>query len=107
MLIGCWKMAKAKGIPKTNWVRKSNCPGGPGTHPGNKYNFSSYLKKIGDFVETMPMTPEECEKCRYAVLIWAYRKHCRVKTEKFYYPDGDSLMIEVISHTRYERNSRR
>lgn len=101
-------MVSPKGRPpKTNWVRKSNCQPGPGQQPGNKYNFSSYLKQIGDFVETMPMTREECEKVRYAVLIWAYRKHCRVKTEKIYYADGDSLRIEVVSHTRKERRNAR
>ena len=89
--------------PRTDWVRKSNCPGGPGTAPGNKYNFSDYLKKVGDFVETYPMPRDEMLKVFYAAHIWAYRKHCRIRTEVFKYPEGRGLHIEIISNTRKER----
>lgn len=92
-----------KANPKIDWVRKSNCLPGPGQHPGNKYNFTSYLKKTGDFVETHPMTMPELYKIRFAVHIWAYRHHCRIKTEVKYRPTGVALMIEVISNTRKER----
>lgn len=96
-------MTARKANPKTDWVRVSNCPGGPGTQPGNKYNFSSVLKKVGDFVETQPLNNLDCDRIFRAVHIWAYRKHCRVKTEVVKYAEGKALRIEVISNTRKER----
>lgn len=93
----------ATGRPRTNWKRVSNCPGGIGTSPKNKYNFSTYLKRVGDFVETHPMPRDEMLKVFYAAHIWAYRKHCRIRTEVLFFPEGRSLHIEVISNTRKER----
>lgn len=92
--------------PRTDWKRTSNCPGGPGTAPKNKYNFTSYLRKVGDFVETHPMSREDVYKVFYAAHIWAWRHHCRIKTEMKYYPDGQAIHIEVTSNTRKERNVR-
>ena len=89
--------------PKNDWKRVSNCPGGKGTQPNNKYNFSTYLKKVGDFIESYPMSREDMNKMFFASHIWAYRKHCRIKTERVYYADGIALRIEVISNTRKER----
>lgn len=86
-----------------DWVRKSNCPGGPGTAPHNRYNFSQYLKKVGDFVETHPMDRESLKKVFFSSYIWAYRHHCRIRTEHMYYAEGTALHIEVISNTRKER----
>lgn len=85
---------------KRDWVRKSNCPGGPGTRPNNKYNFSSYLKKTGDFVESHSMSKGDCMKLIWAAHIWAVRRHCRVTTGLIYYPDGFGARVEIISHTR-------
>jgi len=86
---------------KKSWARVSNCPGGPGTQPGNKYDFSTHLRKVGDFVETYAFpTQHEAWKVAWAAHIWAYRKHCRVKCWLIYYPDGYGMHVEVSSHTR-------
>lgn len=92
-----------KANPKTDWIRLSNCPGGVGTQPKNKYNFSSYLKKVGDFVETQPLNKEDLDKIFFAAYIWAWRKHCRITTCRVHYAEGIALRIEVISNTRRER----
>lgn len=90
--------------PRNDWKRVSNCPGGPGTQPHNKYNFSTYLKKVGDFIESHPLARPDMERLFQAAHIWAWRKHCRVKTERFFWPeDKVSLLIEVTSNTRKER----
>jgi hypothetical protein len=92
---------KPNNRPRNDWVRKSNCPGGAGTQPGNKYNFSSYLKKVGDFVITHRMPRKDMLKIFYAAHIWAYRHHCRIETERYFYPNDEvELRIEIISATR-------
>lgn len=102
MLIGYWMTAR-KANPKTNWKRVSNCPGGKGTQPRNKYQFSTHLKKVGDFIMTEPLNEKDLDRIFRACHIWSYRHHCRVKTEIVYFPEGKSLLIEVISNTRKER----
>lgn len=92
-------MPARKKNPKTEWKRVPNT--GPGRRVGNKYNFSSVLKKTGDFVETHCMPREDLNKIIFAAYIWAFRKHCRVRTEISYCPDGQySVLIEVVSHKR-------
>ena len=95
-------MTARKKNPKTVWKRNPNT--GPGRRVGNKYQFSTHLKKVGDYIETHPLTREDADKIIYAAHIWAYRKHCRVNTCKYYYPDGIAVRITVTSHTRKERN---
>lgn len=90
-----------KANPKTNWERKPNT--GPGRTVGIKYDFTKHLRKVGDYIETHPMSREDVFKIRFAVHIWSWRHHCRIKTQLRYYPEGDALYIELISNTRKER----
>lgn len=94
-------MTARKVNPKVDWVRNPNT--GPGRKVGNKYNFTQHLQKVGDYIETFPMTHEDALKVYYSAHIWAYRHHCRVKTYRVYYPDGIAVHIEVTSNTRKER----
>lgn len=91
-------MTARKNNPKTEWARKPNCV--PGTGAGNKYDFTTHLKKVGDFIETYPMPYEDVMKVKYAAYIWAYRHKCRVRTEIMYYNEGWALHIEITNHRR-------
>jgi hypothetical protein len=86
--------------PRTDWKRVPNTWAGKEGGVGNKYNFSKYLRRVGDYIKTNPASREEIMKLKYAVLIWAYRHKCRVKTEMYYYPDGYGMEITLVSHTR-------
>jgi hypothetical protein len=98
-------MTRRKSNPKNRkeWPRVPNT--GPGRRVGNKYNFSQVLKKVGDFVQTHSMSYEDMTKIKFAAYIWAYRKHCRIRTEILYYPDGYGLHIEVMSATRKTKST--
>jgi hypothetical protein len=79
---------------KKSWKRKSNIV--PGGRPENKYNFSTYLHKVGDWVETHPLTEEEYQRIRKAAFIWGYRHNCRMSIRKKRIPGGFGALITLI-----------
>jgi len=89
---------KPNNRPRNDWVRTSNCKPGKGERPGNKYDFSMYLKKVGDFVVTHPLPRADMLKIFYAAHIWAVRHHCRVMTERLFYPDDKVALHIELTH---------
>lgn len=90
-----------KANPKINWVRKPNTWAGKIGGVGKKYDFTDYLKRVGDFVETHPMSMEDLYKIRFAAHIWAYRHKCRIKTQLRHFPENRyGLLIEIINYKR-------
>lgn len=69
--------------------------------PKNKYNFSTHLKKVGDYVVTYPMEKADCIRIKDAAKAWAYYHKKRIKSEILYATDTTSRMrITLISQHR-------
>lgn len=81
------------------WNRKSNYI--PGLGLGNKYNFSDYLRRAGDWVYTdyIPVR-KDVKRLQDALSIWSHRHKCRTKTQSFRFPQGWKVLIEVVSNYR-------
>jgi len=83
---------------KNDWIRPAAAAK---QFPANKYQFSKHLVKVGDWVETNPLTQKEYYNIQDAVHAWAWVKKYRVKTESW--PDGTGkkfVKITLISHKR-------
>lgn len=83
---------------KRSWKRKLNF--NPDGSVVKVYGFSEHLKKIGDTIETLPMTMEERNKFKYAAYIWAYRHNCRVVTRTLRCKEGKYLRLTVVDNRR-------
>lgn len=62
-----------------------------GKFPEDKYGFSKYLTRLGDYVTTPPLSFHEYDKIKKAAYAWAWRKKWRVSVKRF-----------KVSHTTYE-----
>jgi hypothetical protein len=54
---------------KKTWLRPTQITK---TFPANKYDFSAVFKRVGDTVETHPMSEGDAERFRKALNFWAY-----------------------------------
>ena len=80
------------------WLRWSQING---SFAENKYHFTTHLKRIGDYVETKPITQADYIRIKDAAKAWAYRKGKRIKTEKFRLPDKMcKVRVTLVSHHR-------
>lgn len=90
------------------WKRWTELPPeGERKFPEKKYGFSDYLRRIGDYVETMPMTPTEYQKIKDAAKFWAWFHKVRVSIRS--YKVGDNLKVvrvTLIDHTRKRKDDR-
>lgn len=69
--------------------------------PKPKYNFTTHLKRIGDYVETYPLDYADRIRIRDAAKFWAWHHKKRVSIRSI--PDGTAkwrMRITLISHTR-------
>lgn len=80
----------------------------PRHNPGYKYNFNQHLRRVGDFVETHPLSPKETHNIICAAHMWAWENRVRVTTNKYKQKsDGSSYIVRVtlVSNMR-ERDYR-
>jgi len=69
--------------------------------PKSKYRFTQLLKRVGDYVETYPMTKKECQNMQQAARFWAYIHKKRVNSPIF--PAGDNkyyIRVTLVSQHR-------
>jgi hypothetical protein len=72
--------------------------------PSNKYQFSTYLKRVGDFIITHPLSKKERKQIVDAALFWAWHKKKRVTTRALRVAEDKwEVYIELVSQT-YERD---
>ena len=50
--------------------------------PKNKYRFSEFLKRKGDFIVTFPLEWPEVKKISDAAYLWAWHKKRRVRVHR-------------------------
>lgn len=82
---------------KKTWVRPTQLTK---TFPTNKYDFSSVFKRIGDTVETYPMSESDAERWRKALNFWAYHHGKTVVYKKHRGPTGVSVVATLTKHHR-------
>lgn len=69
--------------------------------PKSKYGFTEYLRRVGDYVETHPMSHADYIRLKDAAKFWAYNHKVRVKIR--IQKEGDGLFsgrITLVSLTR-------
>jgi hypothetical protein len=76
------------------WTRKKNFL--PGGIPIKVYEFSTHLKKVGDFVETYPNTLQDRRRIKKAAHFWAYTHNKVVKTETLWVGGGKGMRITLV-----------
>lgn len=82
---------------KKEWVRASEVTR---EFPKNRYNFSHYLRSVGDFIQTYPMEEPDVTRIIMAAHAWAYAHKCRVKAQKIRRHKGHSVRITLTHLTR-------
>ena len=74
--------------------------------PKPKYGFSKLLRKVGDYVETFPMTMEDRIRFKDAAKFWAYHHDKRVSIKSIPDYDGKTPMwrmrVTLLSLHRQE-----
>lgn len=90
-------MTTPKSEPKKTWQRYHSIVKGV---PVNKYNFSKYLRRVGDFVVTHPMSVEDRTKMRKAAHYWALKHKCTVSCNAEYGGGGRCLRVTVTKAYR-------
>lgn len=69
--------------------------------PKDKYGFSTNLVKVGDWVETHELSPEDTRRIELAAYAWAAHKKKRVRIERQRKPKGFyCVRIILVSHNR-------
>ena len=69
--------------------------------PKSKYGFTEYLRRVGDYVETHPMSRADYIRIKDAAKFWAYHHKVRVKIRVQKTGDGMyTVMIMLVSKTR-------
>jgi hypothetical protein len=63
------------------------------TSHNNKYGFSEYLTRVGDFVQTEPLSKREAYNIYIASHMWAWEHMCRVSVRS--YPSGDNRIVRI------------
>jgi hypothetical protein len=61
----------------------------PAFFPKDKYGFTEYLTRVGDFVRTHPMSYEDRIKFKKAAHDWAWHKRYKVRVNA--YRKGDDV----------------
>lgn len=61
------------------WLRAGQITG---KFPENKYDFSRHLTRVGDYIQTFPMSLEDYHRIRKAAYAWAWQHKCRVSIKR-------------------------
>lgn len=81
-------------MPKGQKNRWTNFKGGVVVE---KYGFNSVLKKLGDQLETYPMSIKDIARIETAAKMWAYRHNCKVSCIRIHTPEGRCSRITVVA----------
>lgn len=85
--------------PKKTWLRPTQLSR---TFPSNKYQFSTYLTKVGDFVETESLDDKQRNNIIDAAHAWAWFHKKTVKCQSTKAPDGGFYVrVTLIKQHRY------
>lgn len=69
--------------------------------PENKYSFAKYLTKVGDWIESFPMSHDDMRKMELAAHAWAASQRKRITTARQRQPEGKyCLRVILISQHR-------
>lgn len=91
-------------MEKKTWLRPTQISR---KFPQNKYGFTEYLKRPGDFLISWPLTKKEADKLMFAAHFWAARRRWTIETEQTYCGeniDGENvytIRIDLIALTRF------
>lgn len=81
------------------WTEKS--PSKAAHFPSNKYNFTTHLNQVGDWVQTHPISRDEYIKIKDAAKFWAWNHGVRVKVQSNKVGDDKyTVTIRLVSLTR-------
>ena len=76
----------------TTWLRPTQISK---TFPSNKYSFTKYLTREGDWIETGVLTREEYIKIKKAVNFWAWRKQYTIQVKSVPMPN-DCKIVRIF-----------
>ncbi len=72
--------------------------------PKNKYSFAKYLTKVGDWIETFPMSAEDMRKMELAAHAWAVSQKKRVTTARQRCAEGKYCLRVILVDQRRIRD---
>lgn len=73
------------------------------TFPSDKYSFSFHLQRIGDWIQTGPLSVSEVKKIVDAAYIWAWHKKWRVQTKRIRVSEDKYEVKITLTSKEYKR----
>ena len=76
------------------------------TNWSNKYSFSQYLDRPGDFVETEPLPLHDARNITVAAHMWAWDHSCRVSVSSYRVGMDRRVVRVTLTDRKRERDYR-
>lgn len=87
-------------MTQKTWTRHFQAVKG---RPTKKYHFTEHLKRLGDYVETEPISKAERLRMKDAAKYWAYRNDKRLRFWSYpASPDTYICRVTLVALTRKE-----
>ena len=78
--------------PTKHWKRWTECLT---IFPSNKYEFSTYLKRRGDFVVTPPLSKKDRKRITDAAYSWAWHHKYTIKCTSYPAPEEGTYTVYI------------